>query len=536
MFIRNRVLAAAVLIASAAAVTLGSAPRSTGLRIDAGILADSLYTEAHIGEMVPPDFNPHWRPERPEEIVLDPGQDFGFIGFTSTVWNPPDPDLAVGPNHIVHAVNMDVRFFTKDGTMTFEQPLTGANGVWGDEGARNFVFDPVELFDPFSHRFLLVTTEHVGTADFVLLAVSDDDDPNGTWHTYRWRTDNVCGGIDFPNLGVGPDAIYISTDCFSSPRGTRVHIIDKSMVLDDLWTIPNSVLINSSRLSLGEIKSYDADQPAQYFASATPSFTSIRLHAISDPLGAATLDTFDLSVPTFSNPPGAQQLGSSNRVSTIDRRIKNGVYRNGSLWLSHTIGDAGVARTRWYEIEMNGWPTSGPSTPTLRQFGTVNLGSGVHNWFADIDVDSEGNAAMAFNRSSASEFVGVARTYRLADDPPGRFRPDTLQQQSTSSELGGRWGDYGGIHQDPSQFNVYWNAHEYRTTSWRTWIARFEIPGLLPCPEDLDGNGDVGFSDLLLVLKNWGPCEGECPQDIDGNGDVGFSDVVAVLAAWGGCP
>ncbi|NNF44953.1 MAG: hypothetical protein HKN62_18270 [Phycisphaerales bacterium] len=55
------------------------------------------------------------------------------------------------------------------------------------------------------------------------------------------------------------------------------------------------------------------------------------------------------------------------------------------------------------------------------------------------------------------------------------------------------------------------------------------------CVADLDGSGDVGFTDLLAILAAWGPCPG-CPQDLDGSGDVGFTDLLTVLAAWGPCP
>ncbi|NNM25211.1 MAG: LamG domain-containing protein [Phycisphaerales bacterium] len=56
-----------------------------------------------------------------------------------------------------------------------------------------------------------------------------------------------------------------------------------------------------------------------------------------------------------------------------------------------------------------------------------------------------------------------------------------------------------------------------------------------PCPQDVDASGDVGFSDLLAILANWGPCAG-CSEDLDGSGDVGFADLLAVLANWGPCP
>ena len=52
---------------------------------------------------------------------------------------------------------------------------------------------------------------------------------------------------------------------------------------------------------------------------------------------------------------------------------------------------------------------------------------------------------------------------------------------------------------------------------------------------DLDGDGQVGASDLLILLTNWGPCEpcGACPPDLDGNGVVGASDLLILLVNWG---
>jgi hypothetical protein len=58
------------------------------------------------------------------------------------------------------------------------------------------------------------------------------------------------------------------------------------------------------------------------------------------------------------------------------------------------------------------------------------------------------------------------------------------------------------------------------------------------CAQDIDGDGIVGFGDLLLVLSTWGPCPDPpdpCAGDIDGNGDVGFSDLLEILTWWGPC-
>ncbi len=43
-----------------------------------------------------------------------------------------------------------------------------------------------------------------------------------------------------------------------------------------------------------------------------------------------------------------------------------------------------------------------------------------------------------------------------------------------------------------------------------------------PCPFDLDGNGNVGITDLLILLANWG-------------NPYGINDLLDLLAAWGPC-
>ncbi len=58
------------------------------------------------------------------------------------------------------------------------------------------------------------------------------------------------------------------------------------------------------------------------------------------------------------------------------------------------------------------------------------------------------------------------------------------------------------------------------------------------CPWDFDGSGDVGVSDFLDLLGNWGACppKGDCPWDFDGSGYVGVSDFLELLGNWGPCP
>jgi hypothetical protein len=71
---------------------------------------------------------------------------------------------------------------------------------------------------------------------------------------------------------------------------------------------------------------------------------------------------------------------------------------------------------------------------------------------------------------------------------------------------------------------------EYGATEVTVTIGRL-------CP-DVECDNTVGFSDLLAVLADWGPCPG-CASDVAppvvGDGEVDFADLLRVLASWGVC-
>ncbi len=425
---------------------------------------------------VPPDFNPDWVPQDPVVDLTAVGPDFGFMAFQTTAWQPPDNDCAAGPDHIVSVVNMDIRVHTKAGLLLSDELL---EDFFASTSGGDFLFDPVAAYDHHADRFVIATADHQGSADGLNVAVSKTNDPTDGWHKYYFDTDSIGDYIDFENLGIGTDAYYITADYFGSYENV-IHIFDKApMLIGAPVTIKYLNTTTSGLMSLGAVKTYDANPPAQYFASSWVSSSSLRIYAVRNATTTPILDSTNVSVSYFSNPPDATQKGSSNKVSTIDDRIKNGVYRNGSLWLTHSIGENNTARVRWYEIRMNNWPVSG--SPTLVQEGTLNYGSGEHNWFPDITVSDDDDAVITCCRSSANDYPYIARTGRKFYDDPDTFRVSSRLKESDGPTTSSRWGDYSGNDEDPVDPGVVWSHTIYNTTGsdWRGWVGKTDTDKLM---------------------------------------------------------
>jgi hypothetical protein len=52
-----------------------------------------------------------------------------------------------------------------------------------------------------------------------------------------------------------------------------------------------------------------------------------------------------------------------------------------------------------------------------------------------------------------------------------------------------------------------------------------------PMPGDVDGDGIVGILDILVVIADWGPCDG-CAGDANEDGGADILDILFVIANW----
>ncbi len=483
----------------------------------------------------PPTFDPDRVATGEREIRV--GADIGFTGIFNTGWTPPDPHLAIGPNHVAVMTNGAIAFFTRQGNLTFQDQIEGAGGFWGSVGASNFVFDPEVLYDELSGRFFALAAEAnaPGNQSYALVAVSDDSDPNGAWHRYRFNTTvPFRDSIDSPNIAVDAEAVYVTADQGGGGPEYGIFIYDKASLLAGAApAVENFLLLPTDTESAGIPPVSFDDPPALYMIEhrELASNTTVRLIALRDPLGSPALDTMFLTVPAYGPPEDPPQQGTTVRPETFDARFWSVAYRNGSLWATHHINSNRVL-ARWYEIAMNGWPDSGLQ-PVLVQSGTIDPGPGIRTFFSSITADDHGNAAMCFARSSPSEFISMATGFRYRTDPPGTFQPPIIRQASLGADTTQRWGDYSAVNVDPANGITFWAHHEFSiSNSWLTWIQEFTP---FYAPPDLDFDGIVGVADLIILLAAWGPCAdcGACPADLDGDCTVGVTDLLALLGSWG---
>ncbi|MDQ2986765.1 MAG: hypothetical protein M3R13_08585 [Armatimonadota bacterium] len=450
--------------------TAKAAPPSGGTRIQ--------FVE-QAGPHEPPTYNPKTR--------LDPwgtgpnqtdGEGDGFNAVISTGWTPPDPHMAVGPNHVGVMTNGQIAFFWKNGRVAFRDEIEDSFGFWGALGATNFVFDPEIVYDRAAGRWMAMCCERSNTnRSYFLLAISDDDDPTGTWFKYRIDVTGLAGNdIDSPNISTDENAVYLSADFFSPSQKYLIYIIRKSdLLVGNPSPLTRSHLITGTQ-SHGMPMIMDPATP-QYLIEhfEASSNTTVRLHAISDPLGTPTRSTFNLTVPAYGLPENPPQAGTSVRPTSFDSRFWSCVYRNGSLWATHHINSTRVL-ARWYEIRMNGWPNGG--TPELVQSGNVDPGGTVRTHFSSIAVDAVGNAAVVCARSSPTEFLSMFRAVRKASDPLGVMPDQAIIKSSNGPYNISRWGDYSGAVVDPADDRTFWGHHEYsQSGDWRTWVESF-MPAL----------------------------------------------------------
>src|SRR5450759_97855 len=279
-----------------------------------------------------------------------------FEGFPQTNYIPPDPIVAAGPNHIMSAVNSSFRIFDKNGTIL---KTINSNAWFGTVLAEVNVSDPIVMFDHFANRWIFTSihADDTNKKSYILLSVSDDANPLGTWYNWALPADQlgdsaVSNWTDYDRVGFDSLAIYITGNQFDyltyGFRYTKVRVIDKSKLYAntagkitwyDFWDFhepSNFALVFGLRPSI-----IFGNPGAAFLVNESPFSvgTFFTVWTVKNPLSNPTITGVDVPVVQYSSPPDPNQLDGGNLlIDAAGSDIHNEpVYRDSSLWAVHSI-------------------------------------------------------------------------------------------------------------------------------------------------------------------------------------------------------
>ncbi len=444
----------------------------------------------------------------------DPGVVFDGPSETDTHEIPPDPQIAAGPNYVVVAVNALLAIYDKSGNL--QGSFQNFSSFFSSLGITGQIFDPRIIYDQADQRFIFSAAEIDFTSltnGHVFVAVSATDDPTGIWYKFALNSEgrNAAGTQDtfpdFPGLGLGPSAVYITTNQFALTQACLTTDTEYCY-FSDAWIKviglaellagnPNLNITAFTKVQTATGFPAFAIQPALTYGPSNNEFlvaarfdnytgTALDLFAIPTS-GTPTLTTADLTVPQYSYPPDALQGGTLSAIITDDFRPLNAVWTSGSLYCAQNAAassSSGVA-ARWYQIAL-----SDLASASLAQSGDV-MGSG-DAYYPAISLKADGTLALAFTTSSEFfEMASAAFTGRAASDAPSTMRSYAIYRAGTGAydDHVNRWGDYSGVSPDPDGSN-FWMIAEYAGTPdphFGTAVAEISTPPALSIsPSSID--------------------------------------------------
>ena len=434
----------------------------------------------------------------------------GLPGFTITAV-PPDPNLAVGPNHVVQWVNNAVVVFDKHGNQ-LQAPVADST-FWGALSTcyqfGGFT-DPVVQYDRAADRWIVAEVALPLIPGLFgqyaqCFAVSKTSDPtfvsdaNGKNTSYYiWTYGFGTTVNDYDKIAVWSDGYYVTWNMFQNGVnfvGPEACAWSRTDMLAGV-SAPRFVCFQLSNAYASLLPS-DLDGP-----TAPPAGSPNFLMAIDSGSGALQLWKFHADFvtktnSTFTGPtsiPGVAaftapcpdtqncipQPATTEHLDAIgDRLLHRLAYHNfgdhESIVANHTVltagGNTGV---RWYEVR-------NPNTaPTIFQQGTFAPDSD-NRWMASIAMDKTGNIGVGYSVSSALTYPSIRYTGWEVGNQPGTLQTETHLADGSGSQTGyNRWGDYSAMRIDPSDDCTFWYTQEYQTISqdvnWNTRIGSFQFP------------------------------------------------------------
>ena len=427
--------------------------------------------------------------------------------------SPSDSTGAVGPAHILTAVNIEFALWDRAATdpataLMGPTPLAALFPGLPDDA---FVFDPKVVYDPYRERFVLVFLAGHGVPftggrhqSWILIVSMPQATATTPQSWCRWKLDGdqVNDGTevfaDYPGVGFDADRLYVSTNQFRygfapafrhaqilalrkgalygchgdpvieafggsqtrDPEGTKAFTIQPAVTATEDGIEPPGFLVSFQSTGCGGLCG-----------------SRMTLWRIEKEAGGLVLDRASVKVGNARMPPlGTQKDGSvtcspiTDCWDTGDLRLTTAFYDadRTRLYTGHAVrrnigaGDGYLeSAIRWYGFDPKPF-----HDVRLARKGIIG-GSRTDAGWPAMATDGAGNLLVSYSRASAVAPVAEYLSAVAAAIPPGstgdsvvvlkqgeaRFDVPTGQPQ--------RWGDYNALSRDPLDPSLVVSVNQY---------------------------------------------------------------------------
>jgi len=432
---------------------------------------------------------------------------------------PPDQALATSSSWVLQGVNASFAVYNTTGARQSGWPkqakkFFGVPNPGSCSPSGPFLSDPRAFYDPIDGRFWVAMLEVEGAfginacpeKTFYWIAVSQTNNPNGTWNVYAFNMAiNATGSCptcaaDFTQFGFDQTAIYFSGNMYSQNGNTYMYA--------EMWSVLKSTMESGSSSSAFGFFNFiangikvDTIQPVENEASSGPgagllinSFningdgthdcfstacSGVVVWAIANPGTSSDAASSVIASTTYTYilPPSADEPGCSACIETSDTRISGTpVYQAGSI--SFALESALSNTTQivpgiFYGLAQ---PTISGGTITgasVNLNGTIAFGGDRAGSFPTLMQTKTGNLLMVFDTMSSTLNPSIMYATHLTTDITG-FEPALYLKKGLAATNNTRWGDYEATSYDGTATNNVWFSAQYSGTTgdWATFIGK----------------------------------------------------------------
>jgi hypothetical protein len=489
--------------------------------------------------------------------VGQPGVDgFYFQSRPATSYQPPDPWVAAGPDHVIQTVNLSMQILDRSGNLIQSNDLADFFRLPPSYGHS----DPRVIFDSLHQRWVMTEVSWIcdgsGGQGYIDYLVSSTADPTDPWRLDYFGFNNYLP--DYPAPGTSTINLAFAANMFQMDPGAdclgpaTAYAGIETLVTDWAEVIRPSTAppTHFKQFALAQTDYFTPRIAVQAPATSPTLYSVVQFTDPSYPEGPiAGYDQFsgsaaagtvvqtgsthlanDFVVAPWIEPTFPQQPGGTPEVTqAIDSRPTDAIWQaNKMTWVSThgctPTGDLSLQDcVRVTQIDTNGANFATPPT-AVQDFLIAQANT--DNYYGGIGQALDGTLHVVWTKSdTTSIYPSSYAAYQLPADASNSLSPlEPLKAGSTSSSFTGtRWGDYNGVSQDPQVPNAVWQANMYSGGGlvWNTFVSQLQT----------GGSSYVGITPLRVV-------DSRTPLGVTGifNVNVPRTFQVAGVGGVGGIP